>query len=204
MSAWSAKSFVGGDVVLDFLNTAGGDTKSRDFDRLETYSDVLTWARAADVIEAGEFGELVSIAGKSPDRAAKDLDQLKTQREVFYRYLTAPMDRKPIPEKDRLDVERGFRTALSHARLVPSPTQPSRWQVPLEGASLSVVQFRLALAASALMTSSASSDIRQCERCTWLFLDPSESKRRRWCSMAVCGNRAKAMRHYSRSANTRA
>src|SRR5699024_10403516 len=34
-----------------------------------------------------------------------------------------------------------------------------------------------------------------CGRCTWLFLDPSPTRRRRWCSMAICGNRAKAQRH---------
>ena len=30
-------------------------------------------------------------------------------------------------------------------------------------------------------------------RCGWLFADPRG--RRRWCSMATCGNRAKARRH---------
>jgi len=31
--------------------------------------------------------------------------------------------------------------------------------------------------------------------CTWLFLDRSRNRSRRWCSMATCGNRAKARRH---------
>ncbi|WP_443691321.1 CGNR zinc finger domain-containing protein [Pseudomonas sp.] len=38
--------------------------------------------------------------------------------------------------------------------------------------------------------------IKQCEGCTWLFIDTSKNHRRRWCSMATCGNRAKAQRHY--------
>jgi Conserved protein containing a Zn-ribbon-like motif, possibly RNA-binding len=40
--------------------------------------------------------------------------------------------------------------------------------------------------------------IRRCEReaCVLYFFDPSG--RRRWCSMAACGNRAKAQRHYAR------
>jgi predicted RNA-binding Zn ribbon-like protein len=33
------------------------------------------------------------------------------------------------------------------------------------------------------------------------FFDPTG--RRRWCSMAGCGNRAKAKRHYARSAGNR-
>ena len=37
--------------------------------------------------------------------------------------------------------------------------------------------------------------IRACpgRRCGWLFLDPRG--RRRWCTMATCGNREKARRH---------
>ncbi|MFI2608021.1 CGNR zinc finger domain-containing protein [Kitasatospora sp. NPDC018619] len=40
--------------------------------------------------------------------------------------------------------------------------------------------------------------IRQCahEACILHFFDASQNGRRRWCRMAVCGNRAKAARHY--------
>jgi predicted RNA-binding Zn ribbon-like protein len=31
------------------------------------------------------------------------------------------------------------------------------------------------------------------------FYDTTKSGTRRWCSMAVCGNRAKAARHYERA-----
>lgn len=45
--------------------------------------------------------------------------------------------------------------------------------------------------------------IRQCRHpdCVLHFFDPTG--RRRWCSMAGCGNRAKARRHYARSAARR-
>lgn len=35
--------------------------------------------------------------------------------------------------------------------------------------------------------------------CLLAFHDTSRSGQRQWCSMAVCGNRAKARRHYARS-----
>ncbi|ARX83517.1 hypothetical protein SMD44_02939 [Streptomyces alboflavus] len=43
--------------------------------------------------------------------------------------------------------------------------------------------------------------IRGCahEACVLHFFDTSRNGTRRWCSMAVCGNRAKASRHYARS-----
>ncbi len=37
-----------------------------------------------------------------------------------------------------------------------------------------------------------------CRNCGWLFIDRSKNKSRAWCDMAVCGNRAKANRHYRR------
>jgi predicted RNA-binding Zn ribbon-like protein len=43
-------------------------------------------------------------------------------------------------------------------------------------------------------------DIKACEgpACTLLFADHTRARRRRWCSMAVCGNRAKQAAHRSR------
>lgn len=35
-------------------------------------------------------------------------------------------------------------------------------------------------------------------RCGWLFVDESPSGRRRWCSMATCGNRSKSNQHHKR------
>ncbi len=43
--------------------------------------------------------------------------------------------------------------------------------------------------------------IRRCAGagCVLRFYDASRGGRRQWCSMAVCGNRAKARRHYARA-----
>jgi predicted RNA-binding Zn ribbon-like protein len=46
--------------------------------------------------------------------------------------------------------------------------------------------------------------VRECgsDTCFWLFLDHSKNGTRRWCDMKVCGNRAKARRHYQRGRET--
>ncbi len=43
--------------------------------------------------------------------------------------------------------------------------------------------------------------IRRCDHpnCVLWFLDTTRNGTRRWCSMAGCGNRAKAQRHYERT-----
>ena len=49
-----------------------------------------------------------------------------------------------------------------------------------------------------LLTSGQRVGRRAGERCGWLFVDTSKNHSRRWCSMAGCGNRAKARRHSER------
>ncbi len=48
--------------------------------------------------------------------------------------------------------------------------------------------------------------LRPCanEECRLFLIDRSKANAARWCSMAVCGNRMKARRHYQRVQNTQA
>ncbi|MEU6219857.1 CGNR zinc finger domain-containing protein [Streptomyces sp. NPDC047022] len=51
------------------------------------------------------------------------------------------------------------------------------------------------------LLTTAADRIRGCahETCVLHFFDTSRNGTRRWCSMASCGNRAKASRHYART-----
>lgn len=55
-----------------------------------------------------------------------------------------------------------------------------------------------ALSALSLITFAEPERIKICPKCEWLFLDRSRNRSRTWCDMTVCGNRAKASRHYRR------
>ena len=106
-----------------------------------------------------------------------------------------------------LDEMRAFRARVRQAVLgqgsldlcvtLPTPEQPfALW--------LRRQALRDLVAASAL---SILADPRELERvklcpghdCGWLFLDETKNARRKWCLMEVCGNRAKASRHYARA-----
>lgn len=66
--------------------------------------------------------------------------------------------------------------------------------------STPLAQVLAASAVSILADSRERARLRICEGadCGWLFIDESRAGRRRWCSMADCGNRAKAKRHYQK------
>lgn len=55
----------------------------------------------------------------------------------------------------------------------------------------------LAIAWSELRVTGEAARLKRCAEhaCGWVFWDVSKNRSRRWCSMRVCGNRAKARRH---------
>ncbi len=62
------------------------------------------------------------------------------------------------------------------------------------------VLWPIARAAADLLTSDQLPYVRACssKTCEWFFLDTSKGRRRRWCDMTRCGNRAKGQRFYAR------
>ncbi|GAA5148283.1 CGNR zinc finger domain-containing protein [Pseudonocardia eucalypti] len=199
MTTWTAKNFVGGHISLDFVNTAGGRTKDRDAERLPHYPDAVGWARAAGVVDQAEAGRLLGSPGPGgPDAVAR----LRAQREALHAYLLAGIDGVEAPPEARARVEADLRAAHAAARLSPDPAGPDVWSIPLTSAGLEVIGLRLGLATSALLIGTDRRNIRICGACSWMYLDPSPSKRRRWCSMAACGNRTKVRRHADRSRGT--
>ena len=89
--------------------------------------------------------------------------------------------------------------ARARQRMSPAPVG-LRWSWDPALSSFGRLLAAIALDAADLVTSPRASGIGRCadERCGWLFLDLSPGRRRRWCSMSDCGNRAKARRHYAR------
>ncbi|MBO0874346.1 MAG: CGNR zinc finger domain-containing protein, partial [Pseudonocardia sp.] len=92
---------------------------------------------------------------------------------------------------------RGERHAGTGTRWPACSTTPRRgwWMRPARGSGSSPAA---GLATGALLAGPDRAHMGVCHRCSWMFLDPSPTKRRRWCSMAVRGNRSKVGRHYRR------
>jgi predicted RNA-binding Zn ribbon-like protein len=91
--------------------------------------------------------------------------------------------------------QRELRRALAEAELTPTA---SRYRLtPRPSTELDRIFWPITRSAAELLTSADIDRVRECDGrgCGWLFLDTSKAGRRRWCSMAICGNRAKARRH---------
>ncbi|MFI0967338.1 CGNR zinc finger domain-containing protein [Streptomyces sp. NPDC021080] len=88
------------------------------------------------------------------------------------------------------------------ARLVPavgaaSPAPAPAFPVPADVASPAPLAFRVAAAIAESLIEGTWPRLKACEAptCHWAYYDRSPAGRGRWCSMSVCGARAK-MRRY--------
>lgn len=187
---------VGGHLVLDFVNTCGGAGKERDVERLLDWHDAIDWASANGVLSPADS----RLVEKARLRARCDpsdiLMELRKLREAMHAVFSSIAGGVSPSATARLQLEGFIVEAMSHSTLRIEGRAPARWTVRPEEAGCALIQHRLAVAASELLSQSIVSNVRECGACSWLFLDLSRSKSRRWCSMATCGNRAKAQRHY--------
>ena len=188
-----------GHLALDFANTVSNRLDDRRHDWLDSYSNLLAWGELVGTLSDDNSRILLREAGRDPELAAKALERAIQLREAVYRIFSAVAGGR-APENDAVGVLNHFLTeALAHIRVVPE-AGVFHWQWMGSEDALDRVCWPVARAAAELLTSDEIGRVGEClgDGCGWLFQDMSRNRSRRWCSMAECGNRAKARRHYAR------
>ena len=173
-----------GAAALELCNTFAGWGEDAGREYLLSYEHLVVWARERGLVGAGEVTEIAREARARPTEAARVLARARGLRAAFYAVAAGE-----ATDEDRAAVAREVELAASSARL-EWRSQGAAWTLP--------ATLELPLLAAARQIGSFVLDpvrIGRCpgRRCGWLFADPRG--RRRWCSMATCGNRAKARRH---------
>ena len=190
---WGLVSFVGGALCLDFINTVLNRYISPQSDCLGSYDDLLAWGKDAGILTKSQVQKLDRIARKHPVQKRDTFLKAYQLRESLYCLFVAEIEGS---KRDRLYLDR-FKKILDETlvqrTLVPAE-KGYQWQWQTDN-DLSIIIWAIAFSASELLTSDEIENVRQCPGCGWLFLDTSKNKRRRWCDMRACGNRAKVKRH---------
>jgi predicted RNA-binding Zn ribbon-like protein len=183
---------VAGHPALELCNSLAGWGEDDQREYLATYDHLLAWSAVLDLLPAASVRRLRRLATADPRGAGAVLDEGRRLRADLYRVLTSA--RPPRPALDRL-TERvqaaGATNRIAWSRGAGLVVDPGS-----ESLDLPVRAF--ALAARRLVEDGLAGEVRSCpgSGCGWLFLD--EGRGRRWCIMAICGNRAKARRHAAR------
>lgn len=182
---WNAHRFSGGALALSAANSVvHRGVAAMAFDRFDDAAELPSFAAAATQLCEEEFsGATIAVDDAPRERVAiialrEAIDRLFRRRAETGEYLAADLAGLLAAGAQALDgVEARF-----------DASGPKR--LPLAAA--------MTVSALALLEPARAARVRVCPNCRWLFLDRSRNATRLWCDMAVCGNRAKARRHYRR------
>lgn len=195
--------FLGDVAGLDFLNSRATPIDIP-VDWIEDGEGLLSWLQQARLVPAETLehvranalqGELDTVAG-----------QARNLREWFRgfvrRHMGRPLAAEALAELQPLN--RLLARDETFSRIVPRPGSENgpfqrrmdrRWRTP-ESLLLPIGEVM-----AQLVCEEDFSNVKACEGhpCTLLFADHTRGRGRRWCSMAICGNRAKQVAHRHRA-----
>jgi len=173
---------VGGRLVIDLLNTVSA-REGLSIDLLDTPEDLSAWAEVAGLPYAGNVGI----------RSDAELAEVREFREVLREGLRRWRDDDPVSPGliGRLNRElardpRHVSLRLHGGALVT--------EMVSTGGPLDRLRADVAASLAMMLGRDDRSRYRSCanETCRFTFYDDSKPGTRRWCSMELCGGRAKA------------
>ena len=178
--------FLASDSALDFLNTEW-PTPSGKEDFFETDEDVFIWLRQAGLAPTG-------VEEVRPTGAL--LRGARALRAVL-RGLVESRKAGKVP--DFSDLNAFLTAAQSHPQLVWSKSK-TVVETVRSAETAEQMLAPVALKAAHLFSTADFRRVRRCgeQTCVHWFLDTTRPGRRRWCSMATCGNRLKVKSYRQR------
>ena len=204
--------FIADHRGLDFLNSIGTPVETV-IEWIGNGEDLLSWLVEARLIDPAEvaFIRANSFPGELDEVAAQARALREWFRDFVRSHMGRPLSAKALnllePLNRVLERDEGYGAIVPRPGNHRKPTTASgfelrrlrRWSTP------NAVLLPIAEALAHLVCSSDFSLVKACEGkiCTLLFLDTTHGKARRWCSMTLCGNRAKQAAHRQRSAKKR-
>ncbi|PHS33477.1 MAG: hypothetical protein COA95_00405 [Methylophaga sp.] len=186
MNLKSKYNFLGNNLAVDFTNTehiAHGDV----VETLQNLNDFYQWTSEAG-LEAEAFSKTDSI---------NEVIELRTSlKELF----VSAADDNSLPDK-ALKTVNHYLLNRSETQQIKKIDNKMFLEPKYKRLSLKRLLGVIAHEAAQLLVSPQLHQLKHCSntKCILLFLDTSKSKKRRWCSMDTCGNRAKAASHYLNS-----
>ncbi|WP_439871629.1 CGNR zinc finger domain-containing protein [Rhizobium leguminosarum] len=172
--SWTPHRFAGGALALDVANSVVlRHDATRRIDRFADRDQMRSFPRAAAEFcaERALFGDIAPVARENE----ADFIALREAIDLYFR--------KRILNGGDDQLLASLLEALANVLREASPGS-------MAAATAHSVLRLIAMPDPQRM--------KICGNCGWLFIDRSRNRSRIWCDMAVCGNRAKANRHYRR------
>jgi predicted RNA-binding Zn ribbon-like protein len=197
--------FIADSKGLDFLNSVATPVDTP-VDWIADGEGLVDWLAQANYVPAKLLGEIKSRAKPGElDKMAKQARELREWCRGFVRkHMGKPLKSAVLRELAPLNRLLGRDEIFSQIHIAHAG----------DGERLELHSTRHWHSAESLLLPIAEnlaqficeenfSDVKACEgtSCTLMFADHTRRRARRWCSMAICGNRAKQAAHRERLKN---
>jgi predicted RNA-binding Zn ribbon-like protein len=187
---------------LDFLNSIATPV-DEPVDWISDGEGLLGWLEQAGMVPADALAEI--RARSTPEELDEVAHKARGLREWFRSYVQKRKGRalaakdlhdlEPLNQLLAHDEQRGEIVANGPDEAMIFSLRPKRrWQ------SAESLLMPIAEALAKVVCDEDFTQVKACEgpSCTMLFADHTRGHARRWCSMAICGNRAKVAAHRAR------
>jgi predicted RNA-binding Zn ribbon-like protein len=196
--------FIAGSLGLDFLNSIATPVDAP-IDWLDRGDGLLRWLAQAELVPTEALDAFKARATPELDKLA---EQARALREWFRDFVRRHMGRPLTPQALR---ELGPLNALlecddAFGQLVRrKDVNGDRLELRLMRRWRSSESLLLPIGEvlAKFVCEEDFANVKACEghTCTLMFVDRTRRRARRWCSMAICGNRAKQAAHRNRLKN---
>lgn len=196
--------FIADAVGLDFLNSVATPLDTQ-VEWLGSGEDFLNWLQQAKLVPQKVLDDFRRSAG--PGELDAIAAQARGLREWFRSFVLAHKG-EALPKTALRELEplnRVLARDEGFAQITETDADDERgvaWQRDRRWRSPESLLLPIAEAMARVVCEENFSYVKACEgqACTLLFADKTRGHARRWCSMAICGNRAKQAAHRARKA----
>jgi predicted RNA-binding Zn ribbon-like protein len=185
LSSSSEIRLIGERLAVDFANTCHVPSELS-WDRL------IHFLEATKIISPDRGAQLLGLPESEPQTAEALLRKARRLRASARLLFSAMVRKQKIAAEWIESINEVLRITEGHDELVP---EDGIWRMEFiarEG-GLDWLLAAVARSAADIVSEGARARLRVCANpeCGLFFYDESRTRRRRWCSMAVCGNRSK-------------
>ena len=187
--------FVGGRLALDFVNLVPAHAEL-------SWDQLIAFLESAQIITAERGRELLALNRSDRQSAESLLRKAQRLASALRMAFEALLHRKRITSEWVEPVNDILRVTEGHDELVSGDRDWKIEFVAREG-GLEWLLAAVARSAAETIAEGPQARLRLCAnpRCGLFFYDTSRTRRRRWCSMTVCGNRSKVAAFARRQAS---
>ncbi|MFT8319871.1 MAG: CGNR zinc finger domain-containing protein [Bacillus sp. (in: firmicutes)] len=193
MNYLNAKS-IGGDLSLEFINTANNRYDESYQELLINTSDLIEWAKNLNL-----GNELDNI------NTQINIEDIRLLRDSMFNIMYSIINKRCVNKKD-IDVYNNWLIeAHNSIEIYQSDEEEIKVNHLDDGGICSILNPIVRSFYKLLISSKTLNRVKQCgsAKCDWLFIDKTRNRSKQWCSMELCGNREKARKYYQGKTNKR-